>query len=75
MFHIMLSRKALCNSFLTAVKRSRPGKMSIKNKLEQKSVKLRWEISDLLLLGLIQLWADTFMMQEDKYPGYQFTFR
>jgi hypothetical protein len=26
-------------------------------------------------LGLIQLWADTFMMQEDKFPGYQLTFR
>ena len=28
-----------------------------------------------MLLGLIQLWADTFMMMEDKYPGYQLVFR
>lgn len=39
LFHIMLSRKVLSDCFLTAVKRSRPGKLSIKNKLEQKSVK------------------------------------
>ena len=23
-----------------------------------------------MLLGLVQLWADTFMMHQDKYPGY-----
>lgn len=75
LFHILLSRKVLSDCFLTAVKRSRPGKLSIKNKLEQKSVKQRWDRSDWLLLGLIQLWADTFIMQEDKFPGYQTTFR
>jgi hypothetical protein len=53
MFHMMNSRKALCTAFLQAVHRSRPGKMSIKNKLEQKSVKMRWENSDKMLLGLI----------------------
>jgi len=53
MFHFMISRKALCIPMLTAVKRSRPGKLSIKNKLEKKSVKQRWEQSDNLLLGLI----------------------
>jgi len=70
LFHMMNSRKALCTAYLQAVHRSRPGKLTIKNKLEQKTVKMRWEQSDLLLLGLIQLWADTFMMMEDKYPGY-----
>ena len=75
LFHIMNSRKALTQPYLHAVHRSVPGKLSIKNKLEQKSVKARWEKSDALLLSLIQLWADTFMMQEDKFPGYMIVFR
>jgi hypothetical protein len=75
LFHIMNSRKALTPPYLQAVHRSVPGKRSLKNKLEQKSVKSRWEKSDQLLLSLIQLWADTFMMQEDKFPGYMVVFR
>ena len=27
------------------------------------------------MLTLLQLWADTFMMHEDKYPGFQQTYR
>ena len=27
------------------------------------------------MLSLIQLWADTFMMLEDKYPGFQQAYR
>ena len=61
----MNSRKAICQAYLQAVHRSRPGKLTFKNKIEQKQVKARWEKSDRLLLGLIQLWADTFMMMED----------
>lgn len=53
LFHIMNSRKALSQSYTTSVHRSVPGKLSIKNKLEQKTVKMRWERSDALLLSLI----------------------
>jgi hypothetical protein len=34
-------------------------------KIESKEVRLRWEKAEFQLLGLIQIWADTFMMQED----------
>ena len=27
------------------------------------------------MLSLIQLWADTFMMYEDKFPGFQIIYR
>ncbi len=27
------------------------------------------------MLYLIQLWADTFMMKEDHFPGFQLTYR
>ena len=27
------------------------------------------------MLYLIQLWADTFMMKEDQFPGFQHTYR
>ena len=27
------------------------------------------------VLSLIQLWADTFMMYEDRFPGFQHTYR
>jgi hypothetical protein len=53
LFHMMNSRKALTPAYMQAVHRSRPGKLTIKNKFEQKSVKYRWEQSDRMLLGLI----------------------
>ena len=27
------------------------------------------------LLGLIQIWADTFMMKEDQFPGFMLIYR
>lgn len=33
-------------------------------------MKKRWDKIEDLLLYLIQLWADTFMMLEDEYPGF-----
>lgn len=53
MFHVMNSRKALCQAYLQAVHRSCKKRITIKNKLETKSVKLRWEQSDQLFLTLI----------------------
>ena len=38
-------------------------------------MKKRWDQIEDLLLYLIQLWADTFMMMEDEYPGFQMVYR
>jgi len=37
--------------------------------------RMRREATERQLLGLIQIWADTFMMEEDQYPGFQKIYR
>ena len=68
-FHQYLASKNHSEAFLLALRRVR-GKKSLKNKLEKKDVQARWAKSDQILLSLVQLWADTFMMHQEKYPGY-----
>ena len=43
--------------------------------VQTKQVKMRWEKAENQLLYLIQLWADTFMMHEDQYPGFLKVYR
>ena len=38
-------------------------------------MKKRWDQIEELILYLNQLWADTFMMMEDEYPGFQLVYR
>jgi len=64
-----MATQAVSDAILFALKRRR-GKMSVKNKLEQKSVKIRWTKNEDKLLALIQMWSDTFIMEEDHYPGF-----
>ena len=42
----------------------------LKQKFENKKVALKWEHAQRKLLGLVQAWADTFIMLEDDYPGF-----
>jgi len=42
----------------------------IKHKFYPKDMKLRWDKIESILLYLVQLWADTFMMVEDEFPGF-----
>ena len=44
-------------------------------KLESRDKRQSWEQIETQVLLLIQLWADTFMMLEDKYAGFQHTYR
>lgn len=67
-FHLQLHSRKHADAFLLALRRCR-NKLSLKNKLEKKDVKARWEKSDQQLLGLIQLWADTFIMQQGDFLG------
>ena len=59
--------------FLKLLERKR-GK-GLKHKFYTKDVKKRWDRIEEVLLYLIQLWADTFMMMEDEYPGFQVVYR
>jgi hypothetical protein len=47
----------------------------LKHKFWSKEVKKRWDLIEDTLLYLIQLWADTFMMYEDEFPGFQIAYR
>lgn len=75
LFHKCLATDAFINPFLNQLKISR-GKMNkVKLKVMKKPERLRRENSEKQLLGLIQTWADTFMMEEDQYPGFQKIYR
>jgi hypothetical protein len=45
------------------------------NKLESKQLKVLRDRNEEQMLYLIQLWSDTFMMYEDRYPGFQQVYR
>lgn len=64
LFHTCISTDAFADAFLNSLKRVR-GKHKVMQKIESKEVRLRWEKAEFQLLCLIQIWADTFMMQED----------
>lgn len=74
LFHKCISTDEFADAFLGSLKRVR-GKHKIASKLETKQVRLRWEKAEQKLLGLIQMWSDTFMMQEDEFPGFQKLYR
>ena len=72
-FHKYIGTKKFAFAFLKLLERRR-GK-GIKHKFYTKDVKRRWDKIEEELLYLIQLWADTFMMMEDDYPGFQVSYR
>lgn len=72
-FHKYIGTKKFAYAFLKVLERRR-GK-GIKHKFYSKDVKKRWDKIEEVLLYLIQLWADTFMMMEDDYPGFQVAYR
>ena len=69
LFHKCLSTDAFVEAFLASLKRVR-GKHKVVATLEKKDAKIRWSKAENQLLGLIQIWADTFMMREDDFPGF-----
>ena len=72
-FHRYLATKKFAGVFLKLLDRKR-GK-GLKHKFWSKDVKKRWDKTENILLYLVQLWADTFMMMEDEYPGFQIVYR
>lgn len=73
-FHEYLSKDIFLLEFIKIFKVLR-GKGGLFSRFESKAKKeLREKVEDLGLY-LLQLWADTFMMYQDKYPGYQRYYR
>ena len=73
LFHKYIGTKSYAQVFLKLLDRKR-GK-GIKHKFYTKEMKKRWTVIETILLYMIQLWADTFMMMEDEYPGFQIIYR
>ena len=67
-FHEQVCKKSFLNSFMTLLKRRR-GKTGLLNKKEKGINKVFKDKADDKALYLIQLWADTFMMHHDRFPG------
>ena len=70
-FHSAMAAPVFVNQFLSALKMTRGKMNAVKQKLIKKQEKMRRQETESRLLGLIQLWADTFMMKEDQFPGFQ----
>ena len=67
MFHKALSAKPFVKAFLGLLKISRGTINKVKLKLLTRPVRLRREQTEAQFLGLVQIWADTFMMKEDEF--------
>lgn len=75
MFLKALSSKPFVNALLNTLKICRGKLNKVKLKLLSRQVRLRREQTEAQLLSLIQIWADTFMMKEDQFPGFLTIYR
>lgn len=73
-FHRYLSSRDFMPSLVQLLKRRRK-KLNLVEKLAGIYKNQGWRKIEDRVLGLIQLWADTFMMQEDAYPAYMRIYR
>ena len=74
-FHTCLAVDAFTNAFLNQLKLTRGKINKVKLKVMKPPERMRREQSEKMMLSLIQIWADTFMMEEDQYPGFQKIYR
>ena len=70
-----LSTKPFVELFLNQLKLTRGKVNKVKLKLITAKVRGRREQTEKHLLSLIQMWADTFMMKEDEFPGFLTIYR
>lgn len=75
MFLKALSSKPFVSALLNTLKICRGKLNKVKLKLLSRQVRLRREQTEAQLLSLIQIWADTFMMKEDQFPGFLTIYR
>ena len=73
-FHRYVNNRGLIPPILGLLKRKRK-KLSVIDKMTSLYKDPSWRPIEDRVLGMLQLWADTFMMQEDKYPLFMSTYR
>ena len=60
---------------LVALLKRRRKKLSVLDKMTRLYKEAGWRLVEDRVLGMIQLWADTFMMQEDRFPVFMCVYR
>ena len=73
-FHRYVCSRGLIPVFVNVLKRKRK-KLSVFEKMGGMYKSPPWRDIEKRALQLIQLWADTFMMDEDKFPAYMNIYR
>lgn len=73
-FHRAASSLGLIPVLVGLLKRRRK-KLSVLEKLARLYKDAGWRKIEDQVLGFVQLWADTFMMHEDKYPAFMAYYR
>lgn len=73
-FHQYLAEEAFMKEFMKTFKLCR-GKAGFFSRFETKSKRDMREKTEHHALYLLQLWADTFMMHQETYPGFQKYYR
>ena len=74
-FLMIIARTELFHEEFLLILKSKRGKTGLKDKVLSKQKKQTLDEVQEKLLALIQLWADTFIMHEDKFPLFQKTYR
>jgi len=73
-FHRYANNRGLVPPLATLLKRKRK-KLNVLDKMTGLYKEAGWRAVEDKVLGMMQLWADTFMMQEDKFPVFMSTYR
>jgi len=73
-FHRYVNNRGLLPALVGLLKRRRK-KLNMLDKLAGLYKDRGWRKIEDQVLGLVQLWADTFMMHEDKYPTFMTHYR
>lgn len=73
-FHRYINNRNLLTSLLLLLRRKRK-KLNFVDKIAGVYKSADWREIETKVLGLVQLWADTFMMHEDKYPCFMRAYR
>lgn len=60
---------------LVALLKRKRKKLNVLDKMTGLYKEAGWRLVEDKVLGMVQLWADTFMMQEDKFPLFMSTYR
>ena len=75
-FHYTLANRGFMVGYMKVLKHRRmKAKKKPSVKIETKKQKAARHLAEQKALYLLQLWADTFMMEQEKYPGFHANYR